>query len=254
MGKVAPLKKNQRSPRKKVDTAIVLAVIGLCGTVLTALLASPALVAWINQNSNSPAIPLTETPALQTPIMTETITTTATLPPSPSLTSIPLGQDWRSVLRLSIGSPCVDRLLPPNINPNENISIAEQQLAQAKDNKEYLDWLVAPALKEDRDGFVTLRVSSIVTGTEWVGISNELLVNVTTQEEMPDHVNVYGDAQCGGSGEIRHFPLFNLSNDFNVYEQKSNTQKQIFLLYSQESLKNFIYLSDAQLLGSISSK
>jgi hypothetical protein len=208
MGKVAPPKKNQRSPRMKVDTAIVLAVIGLCATVLAALLASPALVALINQNHNSPTVPPAEKSGLQLPEVIETVAGTATSPPSATPTSFPLGQAWTSILRLDLGTPCSPLLLPPTINPNEDISVAEQQVKQAMDNQEYVNWLVAPTLEDDEDGVASLVVSSIVTETEWVKISNELLIDVTAQEEIPDHANIlkrdrfgrkatfYGGCQC----------------------------------------------------------
>ncbi len=237
MGKNPQPKKNEKSSTKKIDPTIAVAIIGLCGTLLAAILASPVLIAWI-QKSNSPIIPPAETLAFQPPIPTETIIDTTTPPPSPTLTSIPLGQDWKSFLKLNLQSPCAPRLLPPNINPNEDISVAEQQLSQAKANNEFLDWLVAPILLEEGVGFATLQVSSIVTETEWVKISNELLINVTTQE-MLDHVNVFDDSQCGGVGEIRRFPLFNLSNDFNVYELKSTYAEADFFTLEPGEFEEF---------------
>ena len=73
---------------KKLDTAIVAALIGLCGTVIVALLGSPFLINWLNRTPPTPTLPpATATPETATP--TDFPLPTATLEPGPTETPLP---------------------------------------------------------------------------------------------------------------------------------------------------------------------
>jgi hypothetical protein len=84
-------------PNKKIDTAIVVAIIGLTGTIITAILSSPILLATA-QKTPEPSIALTETPnvsnVLDYPTATllpatqsANLTTPEILTPTPSTTT-----------------------------------------------------------------------------------------------------------------------------------------------------------------------
>jgi len=241
MDKNSQPKKSGKTSKTKIDTAIVVAIIGLVGTLLTALLASPVLIAWIQKNNS----PISAPPETLTPVLPASATNavTYTASPLPTLTStsttIPIGQDWKSIMSMSLSpllSSCDPRLLPPTINPSDDISIAAQQFTQDLDNHNDRSWLLAPSPnRKPESGFVNLRISSIVADTGWIKINNKLIINVSTQKDVPEHVNVIDYGLCGGEGQIRRFPSVDFSNNFDTYELKPiYTEADFFTLQPGE--------------------
>lgn len=95
-GKGAPAKAAGDKKPPKIKTEIVVALIALAGTVITALAASPALLARMERTpdppltttfapSQTPALRLTDTPASSAPSLTPTLTFTPTDTPLPTM-------------------------------------------------------------------------------------------------------------------------------------------------------------------------
>jgi hypothetical protein len=241
MDKNPQLKKSGKTSRTKMDTTLVVAIIGLIGTLLTALLASPVLITLIQKN-NSPVNVSTET---LTPLLPITATNTAVYTASllPTLTSTststPVGLDWKSIMsmRLDSSSSCPPRLLPPTINPADDITIAAQQFTQDFNNHNDVSWLLAPT--GSWSGNIGLHISSIVANTGWIKIGNKLTIDVTTQKDLPERVNVIDYGLCGGAGEVRNFPAINFSNNFDTYEVKPIYTKADFFTLQPGEFEEF---------------
>lgn len=225
MGKNPRPKNNQKPSAKKIDPAITVAIIGLLGTVLTAIFASPVLIAWIQKTS----------PPTTTPIIINTIPVTPTL-----LTDLK-NPEWNSILRLSIqNTQCEDpRLLPNTINPNDNNSLATQQFTQAWKSDEYLNWPLAPSGVDGR-GELILNVSSVGDNKEWIKVANKLQVDVVAQKDIPEHVDVVGFSQCGATRERRIFDEIYLSTDFNEYKLNSTFAETDYFTLQPGEIEEFL--------------
>lgn len=219
MGKNLRSKKNQPTPAKKIDPAIVIAIIGLTGTLVTAIFASPVLIAWI-----------------QKPVSPTSIPTNATSYATPTSSQILENQDWTSIIRMSLrNNQCDDpRVLPISIRPAENASQAANDFAEAGKSDTYLDWPLAP-LGADGRGEITIEVSSVGSNDEWIKITNQLNIEIVAQKDLPEHMDVVNFAQCGGTRDRRVFDEIFLSTDFNEYKLSSTfSETDIFTLQPGE--------------------
>jgi len=93
MSKSSSTKKNNQSPKQKFDPVVIAALIGLTGTIITALFASPVLIALIQRTSAS--MPTGTSPMLTTPIVSPTnlpsLTQTTSSHCPPDMAIVPSG-------------------------------------------------------------------------------------------------------------------------------------------------------------------
>ena len=244
-------KKKQKSSTRKIDPTIAVAIIGLCGTVVTALLASPWLVPWINQYINAPAIATTETIVPASPTFINIASATA-IPATPTFSPTLIGQDWKSIMSLRFAPipNCYasQQLLPPSMNPAENFDVAKTQIAQAVQSEENRYWPIVG------DASIYLDISSLATNQEGIKISNKLHLDVTSQNNLPESVNVLDFAACGGEGHIRTFSTINLSNEFDTYSLDSVFSEFEFFQLAPGEIESFSLPLECKAIGVYSVK
>jgi hypothetical protein len=99
------------------------------------------------------------------------------------------------------------------------------------------------------NGFIAVQISSLVSDTRWIKIANELTVDVTTQKDMPEHVNTINYGQCGGTGEIRRFPSMNFSTDFDTYTIRPTYPDADFFTLQPGEFEEFVIPFECKSIG-----
>jgi hypothetical protein len=175
----------------------------------------------------------TETFAPATAISTVTPIALPSMTPAPTLTlETP---DWSSIIRLSVEIPCTLQLLPPTIDPVQDIAFAKQQALEAIANEESRSWLSAGDSAE-----IVIRVSSITKSQEWIEIGNQLLLDISVQEDLPEHLNLIHYGDCGGQGKIRNFSPIDLTAEFDAYSLQSSFTEFDFFTLEPGEFEDFI--------------
>jgi hypothetical protein len=198
--------------RPLYGVAIGMAVVVLMGIV--GLIA--ARLAFISPN------PMTVSPTNTPTAIPSATYTPLPLPVVPTVTkpSIEAPIDWTQIVRLRLSPQCGSaQLLPPNIDPDKDVTEAANQLGKIIDEWSEKAWL-APS--PDRE-FIVLyaNITGLGENKEWVKLENKINIAITTSSELPPQVNLSSRPGCGGGGTIREFPGVALSSKFNTYSTET---------------------------------
>jgi hypothetical protein len=200
-------KKN--TSKLKIDNKVLLAIIGVAGTICAALITAVFGFLSIKTQVEAP-IKATQTSEALMQIATPT-------------TSAPLtGLDWNSIATIKHLPICDLRVLPNNIDLSDNQ--AGKQLASTYNSGGTLFWAEIPEVMDPESGNSASTIFDIASTADksWIELSKTVNVSVEVEETIPDVVDVLVPMGCGGGGEIRIFPSVSLENSFPQFTTETN--------------------------------
>lgn len=192
----------------KVDSKILLAIIGTTGTICAALIT--AVFGYLSIKTQ------VEVP-IKTTQTSEALKQNAT--PDPTQ---PTGLDWHSIATIKHLPICDFRVLPKNIDLSD--SKVGKQLATLYNNGETLSWAEVPEVMDPESGNTVNTIFDIasIADKNWIELSKTVSVSVEVEENIPDAVDVLVPMGCGGGGEVRLFPSVSLENSFSQFTVKTD--------------------------------
>jgi hypothetical protein len=206
-------------------------ILGFLGVVIT------AYVGYLGIRSQT-EIPITATQTAES-MSTSTqqmpaSTNTPHIVDMPAITPASLDaiSNWESQFDIAYGwhecgAPVV---LPEYIDPEQSVSSASSQIAQAMESEETTFWQVTPFHPDFKLGerikngrfYPSFSISSKPENTAWAKIEKTENINITSRNDVPEHQNIITlPSGCGGGGDIREFPSINLKSDFISYQEKT---------------------------------
>lgn len=122
--------------------------------------------------------------------------------------------NWQEFLTVEPFVGCIERVLPIAIDSSGNV---EQQIENTNPIGTVREnWAIVPY----NSGALLFTLTSMSDG-DWIQINKSLVVDVSANANVPQHVDVIHSVGCGGTGQLREFPSTNLRSDLNSFSQKS---------------------------------
>lgn len=239
-GKGVTMAKPRKNTSKLDWSVIIVAVVGLVGTLGAAIINS-------RNNSTKPdtasTVAHTSLPSInsfpsETPAIAPTTspTITPTVAPTTAPTIVPTAQvsDWRDLVRLDlVWETCpIARVVPSYIGFSQNVSQILSQIQEAQERGEFDKWPLAAKMPEDfEEGFsLFLDLTSLLDqGEEQINIEQPIQASVLTIQDTPESINVISEGECGFTGSIRDFSAIPLTQGLHDYKVKSSDAPFFYL-------------------------
>jgi flagellar basal body-associated protein FliL len=217
--------KNQKTSKKSPDTktlvAIGIALIGVIGTIVAALIT--AVFSFLSTKAQV-ELPISATQTAEAKFLISTHT------PLPSFTQTPTiaqNLEWENYLGVEKKVQCNDIiLLPPDSDYSENaIEKITQVISNAYKNEDVYSWAKIPEIDDEMYNAQQVNPTfdiDNVSSQDWIEVSKVITVSISTEKDIPEKINaVRVGGGCGGGGETRNFSSLNLDTNFEQYTDKA---------------------------------
>lgn len=200
------------------DTKVVVAFIGVIGTILAALITAYFSYRSVRLQTELP-IRMTQTAQASQAVLGTQVTAhsanTATIFPT-STHIIPTSTIVvPNAVRVELREMCEARAMPEPVGRSGSGANVMEEIVELIESNNFSSLPIVPS---DDTGMFDLRFRIMSTSErEWVEVSNEAGVTVTVDQEIDRDINVVKLAGCGGGGQSRFFPVLDLSTEYRTY-------------------------------------
>lgn len=219
---------NKRSKEQiTVISNIVIAVIGLIGTIATAYFAFLQVKIQTDQKQAVQS----NVSSTATPTINQSNANANPLPIASPIAS-------SNILRVDLGyqnSCFLSQVFPTGIDPAKDPFGAKTEFDLALEDDTMKKWGKSPALS---NGQLMLQITNISTKTEWVRLSNSIVSSITTTTSIPDNVNI--THECAGDGLNRNFPPVALDSTYSEYEVSVMDSDVDYFTLQQGEFETFV--------------
>lgn len=205
-------KKN--TSRVNIDIKILLAIIGVSGTIIAALIT--AVFSFLATKAQV-EVPIKATQTSEASLPTITPTTFV----QPTVFIKPTEFDWHSIVIVEDARRCTRVIIPNDVDLSDNG--VGPELADAYNSGITRSWAQVPYIYDSNlnSADVEFHFTSI-SNKSWIELSKTVYVSIEVEENIPDFVNVMDPLGCGGGGEVRRFPVVALENSYLQFTTKTN--------------------------------
>ncbi len=225
------------STKRHLSTSVTVALISLCGVIITAVF---GLIGVILQTRKDSVPTLTSTES-QLTTFSDAATATSTNQP-----------DWSSLFYIGLEDVCVDSLIAPDyMLPLLGTSEANTKYTDALNNGETDTWDLA-YYSDEGSGYGSIFYIESKTGNqEWIRLENTFAITVYAQTVSGNMAVIENQTRCGG-GDYRipeNDGLVKLSSDLSAYSLFMNYPEADYYTLQPGEPETFIFTPDCDTPG-----